>query len=260
MPLNVLEKYISKRNPKDLTPIDFPAPTEVQCLMKELNNLFKRLSDMLAKERRFIADAAHELRTPLTALKLQIEVAQMCEDQSSRDKCLDKVILAVDRATRLVEQLLTMSRLDHLSEVPDLSRFDVVELSRKLITELRRENSKLIQISLEEPPLVVEGSPGFLEILLRNLIGNALKYTPSYSKIWMEFDSHSFTVCDNGNGVPTEWLNRLTERFSRPEGQMQIGSGLGLSIVQSITKLHNFDLKLFNSLEGGFRSQVIVRK
>ena len=254
-PLARLTKELSLREPANLAPFTQPVPEEVQPLVMELNHLLARLGLALDKERRFTADAAHELRTPLAALRIQTEVAQLSEDDESRQRALNQVLAGIDRATRLVEQLLTLARLDHLSDVSDRQPVALGALLTQLMTEMN-ESAQRRQITLELPNLTedwtLDGSPGFLLILFRNLIGNAILYVPQGGRVWVELSAGRLAICDNGLGVAPEWLERVRERFSRPEGQAAEGSGLGLSIAERIATLHGLHLRFSNRSEGGF--------
>ncbi|GAB2954387.1 ATP-binding protein [Aquaspirillum soli] len=256
-PLNQLKQDLAHRSPDNLTPITQKVPEEVQPLVDELNHLFARLHQVLSKERRFTADAAHELRTPLAALRVQTEVAKLSEDEVSRQRALNKILSGIDRATRLVEQLLTLARLDHLDQVPDRQRVDVMTLAASVMLELGEGAARrgvVVEPIGEVPALWIEGSPAFLSILLRNLIDNAIRYTPNGGRVWIESNESTLTVCDNGPGVEAAWLERVRERFSRPEGQQAEGSGLGLSIVERVALLHGLALHLANHPQGGFRA------
>ncbi|RAS15545.1 two-component system sensor histidine kinase QseC [Microvirgula sp. AG722] len=253
-PVDRLARDVRERAPDNLAPIAAPVPAEVGPLVVALNRLFARLETTLANERRFTADAAHELRTPLAALRVQLEVAMMAGDDVSRRRALAKVMSGIDRATRLIEQLLTLARLDHLAAA-DRRPADLALCARRAVV-LCADAADTRAITLTAPaegviwPLA--GDEGMLEILLRNLIDNAIRYTPPGGEVWVECDAAALSVCDNGPGVAPEWLERVKERFSRPEGQQASGSGLGLSIAERIAELHGLKLTLDNRPGGGF--------
>ena len=254
LPLDRLVRDLRERAPDNLKPIEAPVPAEVGPLVVALNRLFARLDTTLTNERRFTADAAHELRTPLAALRVQAEVAMLASDDTARRKALVQVMTGIDRAPRLVEQLLTLARLDHLAAA-DRRPADLVAVARRVI-ERSADAADNRAITLIPPsgtaiwPLA--GDEGLLDILLRNLIDNAIRYTPPGGEVWVECDPSSLSVCDNGPGVAPEWLSRMKERFARPEGQKQTGSGLGLSIAERIAMLHGLTLSLDNREGGGF--------
>ena len=253
-PLDRLARDIRLRAPDNLAPIAAPVPREVGPLVVALNRLFARLETTLANERRFTADAAHELRTPLAALRVQTEVALMNDEDSDRRRALGKILAGIDRATRLVEQLMTLARLDFL-DAADSRPADLAAVARRVV-ELQKDSADNRAITLDGPssdaiwPL--GGDAGLLEVLLRNLIDNAIRYTPPGGRVWVECDATSLSVCDDGPGVAPEWLERLKGRFARPEGQQASGSGLGLSIAERIAMLHGLTLTLDNREGGGF--------
>lgn len=259
-PLHRLQMAVSRRATHNLEPIMQRVPEEVQPLVNEINHLFSRLTQGMENERRFTADAAHELRTPLAALRLQIELAQMSDNEAGRERALAQALTGIDRTTRLIEQLLTLARLDRLENVPDHQRVNLVEVASRVMLDLSEAAALR---GVEVLPVVsdrtfwLEGSPGFLSILLRNLIDNAIRYSPDdVGRVWLEVDENSLTICDSGPGVSPEWLGRLRERFARPEGQKAQGSGLGLSIAERIVLLHGLVLDLDNHPEGGFRAKI----
>lgn len=259
-PLKQTAQDLSKRKPDDDTPISVDkVPVEVQPLVKALNSLFKRVADMLERERRFTADAAHELRTPLTALRIQSEVALIAEnDPPTRIKALNNLIIGIDRTSRLVEQLLALSRLDGaMSVLGDITRIEWKPLVTQVIDEISHQaEEKNINLKLEiaSPPDIVKGNAVLLTLLVTNLINNAIRYTHQGGNVTVALSGNSLIVSDNGPGVMPSYLARLGERFFRPPGQDETGSGLGLSIVKRIARLHNFEIEWNNRPEGGFQT------
>ncbi|TDQ59850.1 two-component system sensor histidine kinase QseC [Mesocricetibacter intestinalis] len=225
-------------------------PEEILPLVESLNLFFQRTSDMLLRERRFTSDAAHELRSPLTALRIQTEIAQMAaDDEPLRREALQNLQLGIDRAGQLVEQLLTLSRLDHQEQPEHPQRIDWPELIRSLIGELyfsaRERNMELAFIHLETPS-PQQGQPLLLSLMLRNLVDNGLRYCPPGTRINLYLEKDRIRIEDNGGGVEEEALEKLGQRFFRPAGQNEKGSGLGLSIVKRIAELHHYRVKLEN--------------
>lgn len=260
-PLKQLTMGLRRRRPEDQTPLPLVSlPSEVQPLVGALNNLFARTGDMLVRERRFTSDAAHELRSPLAALKVQTEVAQLAGDDSEmRDHALTNLTEGIDRATRLVDQLLTLSRLDSLSGLDDVQEIglqDVVQTG--VMDNYHKARASGIELMLDvrqEPPLR-RAQPLLMALLVRNLLDNAIRYSPRGSTVHILLDGHHLVVQDNGPGVSEADLQRLGERFFRPPGQEKTGSGLGLSIVQRIAALHGMTTHFSNGEQGGFRVEV----
>jgi len=249
-PLAALRQQVEARDPNNLTPLDGAnAPTEVAPLLNALDTLFARVRSLLDNERRFTADAAHELRTPLAAIKTQAQVARAAVGDEERKRALDNVLVGCDRAAHLVTQLLILARL----EPGQVSHHAVCDL-RKLAAEAIAEMvpgavAKDVEIQLNEGAKIdVDGDPDLLRILMRNLIDNAIRYSPSGGKVQVsvnELEGRSeFIVSDQGPGIPFEAQALVWERFHRVLGTGEEGSGLGLSIVKRIAELHGADALL----------------
>src|SRR5699024_7529287 len=206
-----------------------------------LNKLFARTHAMMVRERRFTSDAAHELRSPLTALKVQTEVAQLSDDDpQARKKALLQLHYGIDRATRLVDQLLTLSRLDSLDNLQDVAEIPLEDLLQSSVMDIYHtaQQAKIdVRLTLNAHGIKRTGQPLLLSLLVRNLLDNAVRYSPQGSVVDVTLNAENFIVRDNGPGVTPEALARIGERFYRPPGQTATGSGLGLSIVQRIAKL-----------------------
>ncbi|SUD90554.1 ATP-binding protein [Psychrobacter phenylpyruvicus] len=266
-PLNKISETLNAHLPQDASPIVTEVPKEIQPLVTALNALFVKVADTLEREQRFTADASHELRSPLTALKLQIDLLQqkLMQQQISQanEPALDDDLLyhaqriseGIDRANHLVEQLLILAKLAPQQQLPksQLQRIDWLSLTDDVLAGCNRQAreksiqlKRLVQCENAEDILPIEVNPTLFKLLLRNLIDNAIRYSPEGSVIELKLSSHAITVIDNGPGAPADQLNRLSERFYRPAGQNERGSGLGLSIVHQIAELHGLQLKLGN--------------
>jgi len=255
-PLNALRQQVEARDPNNLAPLDSAnAPTEVAPLLGALDNLFARVRNLLDQERRFTADAAHELRTPLAAIKTQAQVARAAVADEERKRALDNVLIGCDRAAHLVAQLLTLARL----EPGQLSRRESCDL-RKLAAEAIAEMApgaveKGVEVQLNAAAeSKVNGDPDLLRILMRNLIDNAIRYSPSGSSVQVSVREHEgraeFAVSDQGPGIPAEAKELVWERFHRVLGTGEEGSGLGLSIVKRIAELHGAEAALMEGEAG----------
>lgn len=257
LPIKQLANKIAKRKPDEATTIDVTdIAKEIRPFILALNKLFTRISSMITHERQFISDAAHELRTPLAALRVQTEVAQLSsDDEVARERALNNLLIGIDRTSHLVDQLLTLSRLDSLEIKDELQTIYWSNLINHVIEELKPlAQQKNISITLNEQNSNEEiiAQPLLLSILVRNLINNAIRYTPDYSHIAVDIKQKEIIFSDNGPGVEQEVLARLGERFYRPAGQKEKGSGLGLSIVKKIAELHKIDVSFANQKHGGF--------
>ncbi|MCG8708575.1 two-component system sensor histidine kinase QseC [Brenneria sp. 4F2] len=255
-PLKRIADQLSKRPPEDDAPLDTRSiPQEALPLVNELNNLFIRISDMLLRERRFTSDAAHELRSPLAALKVQAELAQLSDDDESvRRRALNNLDEGIDRATRLVDQLLTLSRLDSESFVNELTPVQLSPLLQQMIVahyhKAHATGCELV-LDIAKDPVVIQGHPLLLAVMVRNLLDNAIRYSHKGGIIKLRLEERSIQVIDDGPGINDETLARIGERFFRPAGQQKSGSGLGLSIVNNIAHLHGMQVNLNNRGEGG---------
>lgn len=261
-PLRAVAAGLRQRAPDDAAPIDArQVPTEVRPLVDALNTLFTRINTMLVRERRFTSDAAHELRSPLAALRVQAEVVQLAgDDVPVRMHAVENLMVSIDRATRLVDQLLTLSRLDSLSDLEPLEPADWCQLVPAALAEQERyanSRSVILHYQPQGTPKPLPGQPLLLSLLIRNLVDNALRYTPVGGRVTVTLNEGQLQVADNGPGVSVEQLARLGERFYRPPGQVQSGSGLGLSIVQRIAALHGLTMRFANRTEGGFIATVM---
>ncbi|WP_306603101.1 ATP-binding protein [Azonexus sp.] len=259
-PLDLLAKEVSARTPDNLAALpDARIPTEARPLVNAINRLFQRVDRTLDNERRFTADAAHELRTPLAAIKVQTQVALLSRDTAMREHALQQIECGVDRASRLVEQLLRLARLDPLSSPPASLPFDLghlVDETLKAARHAKADATQEVSHKLPATPAIVLGDADLLQIAIRNLLDNALRYTPPGSTIQVTISEsathYGLTVADNGPGVPPAALVRLGERFFRGQPGSIEGNGLGLAIVARIAELHGAELKLANRPEGGF--------
>ncbi|MCX7174044.1 MAG: ATP-binding protein [Proteobacteria bacterium] len=256
-PLDAVAAQINRRKPSHLDPLaPARAPLEIKPLLVALNSLFQRVEQTLGNERRFTADAAHELRTPLAALAAQAQVAQRSSDDAERRHAIEQLRLGVDRAAHLVDQLLTLARLD-----PEQAFADVQPLPLKMLTEEicaahgAAAVGKQIALELDAVDAAVMGNKTMLQILLRNLLDNAIRYTPAGGRVRVTLSADRsgvvWRISDSGPGIPAAERELAFQRFHRgAAGQDQVVSGLGLSIVQRIAELHGAKLALSDGESG----------
>lgn len=243
---------ISSRASTYLEPVGLAnIPIEIKPLIDELNQLFIRLKLAFDRNKRFAGDAAHELRTPLAALKTHAQVAIKSDNEYERTNALQKMIQGVDRSTHIVAQLLTLSRLNQEDTLNDVKPVDLQRLAMEIIAYLVPiAVEKKIEIELTPPPtyFTVMGNDISLGILIRNVVDNAIRYTPTNGEIKVQIlnseDAIIFRVTDTGPGVPVELRERIFERFYRIIGTTAPGSGLGLAIVSQIAELHHAHISL----------------
>lgn len=254
--LNILRRVaneVANRAPSHLIPVDIEhVPVEIKPLIDELNRLFLRLQLAIEREKRFSGDAAHELRTPLAALKTQTQVALKASDPVELRHILLNVITGVDRCTHVVQQLLTLSKLaPEADTINDSINVNLVKLTAEVVAQLAPialDKHVEIVLEAERENIAVMGNVTALSILVRNLVDNAIRYTPSGGAVMVVIvtlsDSVVLKVIDNGPGIPPELRERVFERFFRVLGNTAPGSGLGLAIVQQIARLHNAQVEL----------------
>jgi two-component system sensor histidine kinase QseC len=268
-PLEKLAAEVASRSPDNLEILpESHAPKETLPLLAALNRLLTRLRLTLDNERRFTADAAHELRTPLAAVKIQAQVALASTDPIDHQHALRQVLAGADRATLLVEQLLRLARLDPLASLPNRHTLDLADLTINVAESLRptvEARQQQLAIAVQTRPIEVSGDADLLGVALRNLLENALRYTPAQGVIeigaGIENGQPTLWVRDSGPGVEPTELPRLAERFFRgqnlnPDAPSAEGSGLGLAIVQRIAELHGARLELCNLAQGGLEARL----
>jgi two-component system sensor histidine kinase QseC len=250
-PLNRVSQEVAIRDAGNLEPIPTAqAPGEILPLIEQLNGLFQRLQATLENERRFTADAAHELRTPLAGIRMQAQVARETADDGARQRALDAVLTGCDRAARLIEQLLTLARLEAVGSMPPREICDLSRLARDVLAELgpaAHEKRVTLELQATEPVLLL-GNEVLLRVLLRNLIDNGIRYSPRDTGVTVRIQTDGLAACleviDQGCGLTPEERGRVMQRFYRVPGSKESGSGLGLSIASRIAALLGGDLSL----------------
>lgn len=263
-PLATLRDAVLQRHPGSLFPITLEhAPDEVKPLIGSLNDLLARLSDALEGQRRFTADAAHELRTPLTAVKLQFQLLERAGSDSERKEAVVNLEQGIERAIHLVNQLLTLARLDPENSARD---HEPVMLDALLYGVYRDFTalaaSRSIDLRLHRcDEVAIDGNVEQLRTLLANLVDNAIRYTPDHGIVELSAlrdDSGMLVeVADSGPGIEPQERERVFDRFYRPAGTKQPGSGLGLSIARRIVEAHHVRIVLDESRYGGLLVQVL---
>jgi two-component system OmpR family sensor kinase len=253
-PLGVLAGSVRARSPDALEPLSTrELPEEVQPLVDALNDLLRRLSATLQHERAFIADAAHELRSPLTALSLQLQTLALADTEAGRGEAAEQLAAGVARATRLVEQLLTLARHQRPAVVAT-GNVALDDLARETVAAvLPLADSRRIDLGITSAePATVLGDADALGALLRNVVDNAIRYTPHGGRVDIAVLREADTagsrtvveVLDSGPGIPASEHDRVFDRFYRVSGTAAAGSGIGLSIVKAIAERHGARVEL----------------
>jgi two-component system OmpR family sensor kinase len=264
-PVARVRSQVAARQADDLSPVsERDLPEEVRPLVHELNLLFDRVRRAFEAQKHFVADAAHELRSPLAALKLQVQGLKRAADPEARDLAVNRLAAGIDRATRLVEQMLALAR--HEASAAAGARPEPVnlgEVARLAISDaIASAQARNIDIGIARAEAVdVTGQPEALRMLLRNLLDNAIKYTPAGGRVDVGITAPStgaeLVVEDSGPGLPEGERVRVLDRFYRSGEPQASGSGLGLAIVKSIADLHGASVSLDRSARlGGLRVSV----
>ena len=266
VPLDRLASAAAARTPAALEPFgEAGVPVEVLPLVRSLNDLLARLRKAMAAQRAFVADAAHELRTPLAALHLQLQLAERAPEGSARAAALAELARGLERSTHLVQQLLTLARLDPGAGPPPApAKVALSELVRQavadhaVLAEARRID---LGAGHADERAAVQGDAAALRTLLANLVDNAIRHTPAGGRVDVSAGAGPggaplLEVVDTGPGIPPAERARVFDRFVRLPGAGEGGSGLGLSIVKAIAERHGASVALLDTPGGGLTVRV----
>ena len=222
-----------------------------------LNDLLQRMTRTLEGEQRFTAHAAHELRTPLAAIQAQLYLAHTAQGKTQRMQAMTDLQQAVERAIRLVGQMLILARLDPEQTLPDTRTVnfgDVVQLVCAELAPLALQRDQTLDLVLEPALPTLSGNADMLSILIRNLVDNAIRYTQRGGHISIDVRNSESGLClqvsDDGPGIAATQRERVFDRFYRLAGQEQTGTGLGLAITRRIAELHRARITLADGLHG----------
>jgi two-component system, OmpR family, sensor kinase len=265
-PLDRVAAALRRRHPDALDPLpDAGLPEEIRPLAGALNELLGRLDHAFSAQRQFVADAAHELRTPLTALQLQLQNLERA-GESERAAAIAELKAGLKRAARLVEQLLAMARLDPEAPLPRAT-VNLDALTRGVVAEISSlAEAKNIDLGIaQSTPLAIEGDADGLRLMLRNLVDNAVRYTPPGGRVDVRVRDAGtealLEVSDTGPGIPAEERERVFDRFYRGADNAAPGSGLGLAIVKRVAERHRATVTLAEGGNGiGLRVSVRLPK
>lgn len=231
-PLHVVAGEIAARDGEDMRPVaPAEAPAEVRPLIAALNGLFAKVEAARRHEREVTAFAAHELKTPLAGLKAQAQIALAAGEGETREGALRQIITSVDRAARLVRQLLTLARLEAASPLAQKAELDAAGLLKEIAQEAPSRSGVRVEIADDLCGLSLAGEAEALHLVLRNLHENALAHMPEGGRVAWRRWAGGLCVEDEGPGIPPEELERVTERFFRGRHKSAMGTGLGLTIA-----------------------------
>lgn len=257
-PLEKTARSVARRSPTSLKPISTKGlPTELEGLVLAINHLLERLRESLSAQQRFASDAAHELRTPLTALKLQVQLAQRAKTEEARQKSLVRHNEGINRATRLVQQLLTLARLDPDSTKHPANTIKLDSLAHSVCEDMTPiASQKNISVSASTNPATTEGLEDAIRLMMTNLTDNAIRYTEENGRIELrtrttpDNEFSIIEIADNGPGIAPEERQRVFDRFYRALGTKTSGTGLGLAIVKRIIDIHHGTIEIDDGLDG----------
>jgi len=257
-PLNRIGRDLATRTADSLDPVDAKGvPKEVSLLVAELNSLLTRMALALHAQQRFVADAAHELRSPLTALKLQVQTLARAKDETARTQAVARLQGGVDRASRLVEQLLALARQDPLSEGAEMHLISLpacIEQAAGDVAPIALARHIQLEYGAYAQAEILGDAEG-IRILVRNLLDNAVRYSPEHGRVRIDLEHDGptvrLTIQDSGSGIPEENRGRIFDRFYRVPGTSPSGSGLGLAIVKAIAERHEASVDLGQAELGG---------
>ena len=265
-PLDETSHRVSDRDASRLDPLPTDnVPQELLPLVQQINALLARLEGALGGQRRFLADAAHELRSPVAALALQVQLAERAHSAGARATAFEELARGVERARRLVQQLMDFARLEPGIQPAPFQPVNLAGLAREVVGGYApRAEEQEIDLGAEAPAAAwISGADGELRSLLENLVDNALRYAPAGSAVTacvvQQGDSVELAVLDAGRGIPVSERERVFERFHRVAGDATRGTGLGLAIVKAIVERHQGRIALHDSQPGAPLPGLAVR-
>jgi len=267
-PLNKISREIGSKSAQDLTPVQSPDPeiNELQPIVRQLNAMLSRLEKSLAAEQRFTADASHELRSPLSAIQMRLQVLKRrYQEDAQLRQALQMIQNDVNRGTQILENLLLLARLDpeHAEQLPK-QQVNLKVLVHEVLQALQPfAQEKEIHWNLKLEDAVIEANAELIFSCIRNLVDNAIRYTPVQGQVEIrtivESQNPQLMIENSGEGIQADVLQRLGERFYRALGTRTQGSGLGLSICQKIMQLHTAKIDYAPSVLGGLKVSLIFQ-
>lgn len=263
-PLRAIAELLDARGPKDLEPIKADPPKEVAPMVDALNHYLTRTQGTLDQMEEFIAEGAHRIRTPLAGVRAQAEIAMRNAQQERTREAFRKILLAVDHTARSAGQMLDQAMAAYRADRWQPEELDMSEVVQTALDDVKiSADLKDIEfdLSLADHPISITGDPILLTEALKNLLDNAIKYSPAETVITVRLREAaggvSVAILDQGPGIPQEELGLVRERFARGSNAGEtIGSGLGLNIVEVVIRAHNGSLDLSTSETGGLRATV----
>jgi len=266
LPLRSMQNYLALRNPSDLQPVSLDnAPTEVLSLVKTINRLLSQVSDHILAQTRFAANVAHQLRTPLAGVKTYVDLAFRYSTEPRVREVLEQIDQGVQRLISLIEKMLLLARSDpalistKIDSIVDLNAI-VLETIAELTPVANKKEMNLDFCPLPHP-VEVHGDPVSLLELIKNIIENAITYSPVASTVHIDIEVGEqicIIVKDNGFGIPINERERVFEPFYRLSANNIPGTGLGLAIARDIARAHLAQITLENN-NGAAGTKVVIK-
>lgn len=256
-PLTRLADSVGRRGPQDLSPVAKPVPTEMAPLVSSLNSLMARLDKSLKQSEEFITEAAHRVRTPIATVRSHAEMTLQRVDKEDNRQALRSMIRAIDETSRAAGQLLDHAMITLRANQHEFQDVCLLQTTKETVQRLTPiADMKDVQLNLiGNTTISVPGDPILIQSAVRNLIDNALKYSPAESVIDIEVRHRpvlQIEVRDQGRGFPDHEMDSLTDRFARGSNASHtIGSGLGLTIARDVAATHGAQLTIANNPTGG---------
>lgn len=248
-------RQVERRSADDLSPVETQAaPVELKPLMVSLNVMFAKLGGLLNREREFIDNAAHALRTPISVLKVQGKLLQESSDSSERESAIKDIQAGIDRASKLIQQLLVLSKLDN--QKPTLSRVDLHQCTQSALQDISPlVLDKHIDLSLDSVgSIMVTADPELLKMMILSIVENAIKYTAEHGRVKLRITTPEqycmLEIEDNGPGIAESEHKKVFYRFYRAPSTSEQGSGLGLAIAKSIADISNATISVASPASG----------
>jgi two-component system OmpR family sensor kinase/two-component system sensor histidine kinase QseC len=260
-----LEREVTRRHAQSLDAVpENGLPSEIAPVVRALNSLLERLRRAFQAQSAFISDAAHELRSPVTALTLQVDVLDHAKTDQEKDAAIVQLRAGVARANRLIEQLLSAARTEPTEAIASFASVSLAEISRRVIAECYVDASDR-NIAFEfnaDGDAMMHGDEAQLQALVRNLLENAIRYTPENGRVSITLATGPggrifFTIDDSGPGIPENEHRQVFRRFYRCDTTGKTGTGLGLAIVRNVASQHGASVRLRRSTFGGLCVEVI---
>ncbi len=265
-PIQQASDRVSDRDASRLDPLPVAdVPQELLPLVEQINGLLLRLDASLGAERRFLADAAHELRSPVGALALQVQLAARAQSADARAAAFTELGRGIERARRLVQQLLDFAKLESNVRSEPFVEYDIAGLAREVVgSSAARAEALGVDLGADAgSALLVPCAPGEMRSLMENLVDNSLRYAPRNSQVTVSVgaigDKAEIAVVDCGPGIPVEERVRVFGRFHRVAGDSTAGSGLGLAIAKAIVERHTGSIRLEDAAPGSVPPGLLVR-